>query len=84
MLAHRRKCGKPTCRCTDEGALHESTVLSYSQGGKTRLVMLPPDQVAAVRAATARYQAARAHLEEEANAGLEALITQLSGGRSQR
>jgi len=58
-------------------------VLSYSQGGKTRLVMLPPDQVAAVRAATARYQAARAHLEE-ANAGLEALITQLSGGTSQR
>jgi len=84
VVTHRRRCGKPSCRCSDGGALHESTVLSYSEDGKTRFLMLPADQVSAVRAATTRYQAAKANLEEEANAGLEALVTQLSSTRSPR
>src|SRR5712671_2778607 len=82
VVVHRRKCGKPNCRCADGTALHEATVLSYSEGGKTRLLMLPADQVAAVRAATARYQAAKARLEEQANAGLDALVAQLSARKS--
>lgn len=84
VVVHRRKCGKPNCRCADGTALHETTVLSYSQAGKTRFVMLPADQVPAVRAATARYQAAKARLEEQANAGLEALVARLSARRSPR
>jgi hypothetical protein len=84
VVVHRRKCGKPNCRCADGTALHEATVLSYSQAGKTRFVMLPADQVGAVREATARYQAAKARLEEEANAGLEELVTRLSARRSPR
>jgi len=84
VVVHRRRCGKPNCRCADGTALHEATVLSYSQAGKTRFVMLPADQVGAVRAATARYQAAKARLEDEANAGLEALVTRLSAQRSPR
>ena len=84
VVVHRRKCGKPNCRCADGTALHESTVLSYSQGGKTRFVMLPAAEVSAVRAATARYQAAKARLEEEANAGLETLVVRLSARRSSR
>jgi hypothetical protein len=41
VVTHRRRCGKPNCRCADGEALHESTVLSYFEGGRTRLLMLP-------------------------------------------
>jgi len=51
--------------------------LSYSERSRTRVVMLPPGEVEAVRAATERYRAARKHLEEEANAGLAQLISRL-------
>src|ERR1700694_1072850 len=84
VVVHRRKCGKPNCRCADGTALHEATVLSYSQAGKTRFVMLPADRVGGVREATAGYQAATARLEEEANAGLEELVARLSARRSPR
>jgi hypothetical protein len=57
--------------------LHESNVLSYSEGGRTRFLMLPDDQVPAVRAAVDRYRAHKARLEEQANAGLAALVAQL-------
>lgn len=84
VVVHRRKCGKPNCRCADGTALHESIVLSYSQGGKTRFLMLPLDEVGPARAATAAYHGAKARLEDEANAGLEALVARLSGSRSPR
>lgn len=51
VVVHRRRCGKPTCRCVAGDARHEATVLSYSEQGRTRFVMLPAAQVAAVRAA---------------------------------
>ncbi len=44
------RCGKPSCHCaSDEGPLHASTVLSWSEKGKTRLRTLPPGE-------RARYQ----------------------------
>lgn len=52
VVTHRHRCGKPSCRCAAAEALHESVVLSYSEAGRTRFPMLPPEQVAAVRAAT--------------------------------
>lgn len=78
VVTHRRRCGKPTCRCADGVNLHQSTVLSYSVDGRTRFLMLPDDQVAPVRAATDRYRAQKARLEEQANAGLAELVAQLS------
>lgn len=78
VVLHRRRCGKPNCRCVDGVDLHESTVLSYSQAGKTRFVMLPPDAVAAVRAATGRYQQAKETLEAQGDAGLAGLIEYVS------
>ena len=78
VVVHRRRCGKANCRCADGTSLHESTVLSYSEGGKTRFLMLAPEQVEAVRAATRRYQAARSRLEDEANTGLFDLVQSLS------
>lgn len=81
VVLHRRKCGKANCRCAGGVDLHESTVLSYSEGGKTHFVMLPAGEVAAVRAATRRYQQAKARVEDEANAGLEALIARVAAAR---
>src|SRR5450759_2186665 len=51
VVTHRRRCGKPNCRCATGEELHESTVLSHSEAGRTRFVMLPAGEVAAVRAA---------------------------------
>ena len=39
------RCGKPSCHCaSDDGPLHSSTVLSWSEHGKTRLRTLPPGE----------------------------------------
>ncbi len=77
VVTHRRKCGKATCHCADGDQLHESTVLSYSQGGRTRFLMLPAQDVAAVQAATARYRAALAKIEADGEAGRATLIDRL-------
>ncbi|MGH3452360.1 MAG: DUF6788 family protein [Haloechinothrix sp.] len=84
VVTHRRRCGKPTCRCAGGEALHEATVLSYSEGGRTRFVMLPAGEVAAVRAAADRYRAAQAKLAAEGEAGRAALIARLAAGRVKR
>lgn len=77
VVTHRRRCGKPTCRCTDGEQLHESTVLSYTEDGQTRFLMLPAADVAAVQAATARYRAALAKVEAAGEAGRATLISRL-------
>lgn len=77
VMTHRRRCGKPNCRCSEDGQLHEQVILSYSEHSRAKSVTLPREMVAPVRAATARYRAARLKLETEANAGLESLIDQL-------
>jgi hypothetical protein len=85
VVVHRRRCGKANCRCVDGVELHESTVLSYSEGGRTKFVMLPAAEVAAVRAAAERYRAAKNRVEEQGSAGLTELIARLSAkaGRTQ-
>lgn len=77
VLTHRRRCGKANCRCAGGEALHESVVLSYSQGSKTHFLMLPAAEVAAVRAATERFRAAKARLDSQAEAGLAELAARL-------
>src|ERR1035437_1380076 len=82
--AQRRRggWGNPNCGGGEGEALQESTVLSYSGGGRTRLLMLPADQVASARAATERYRIRRQRLEADGQAGLEMLVTRFaSGGR---
>lgn len=49
-----RRCGKPNCRCT-RGELHRSMVLSWSEGGRSRLKSLKASQVDRVRAQTRSY-----------------------------
>ncbi len=77
VITHRRRCGKATCRCAAGENLHESVVLSYSEAGRTRFLMLPDVEVEAVRAATERFRAAKMQLDEQANAGLAALAARL-------
>ena len=84
VVVQRRRCGKPNCRCADGQALHESVALSYSQGGRSRTVMLDPPEVASVRAATERYRAAQARIEEAGNAGLAVLLARRADARSAR
>ena len=84
VVTQRRRCGKPNCHCADPVALHESTVLSYSTGGRNRTVMLEAGEVAAVRAATARYRAALGKVEQDGNAGLDALLTRRANTRRGR
>ena len=43
----RTRCGKPSCHCaSDQGPLHTSTVISWSEHGKTRLRTLPSGELA--------------------------------------
>jgi hypothetical protein len=80
VITHRRRCGKPNCRCATGEELHSSVVLSYSDKNKTRFVMLRADEVAQVRAATRRFRAAKAKIEAAADEGLK----QLAAGRARR
>ena len=78
VVVHRRRCGKPTCRCADGENLHEATVLSYSDAGKTRFVMLPADQVRVVREAVNRYRMEKARVERRGDAGRKQLVARLA------
>ena len=51
------RCGKPSCHCaSQEGPLHTSTVLSWSEHGKTRLRTLPAGERAHLRQWTENYR----------------------------
>jgi hypothetical protein len=51
------RCGKPSCHCASQQApLHSSTVLSWSEHGKTRLRTLPSGERAHLRQLTDNYR----------------------------
>jgi len=53
----RTRCGKPSCHCaSDKGPLHTSTVISWSDHGKTRLRTLPPGQLSHFRHLAENYR----------------------------
>ena len=81
VVTHRRRCGKPNCRCANGEVLHEQVLLSYSQASRARSVTLPAELIEPVRAATARYRQARQRIEEQGNAGLAALVESLRARR---
>src|SRR3990172_12651197 len=62
----KRRCGKPGCRCA-QGELHARMVVSASEGGKTRLQVIPKGFLVEVQAKVRRYREhrrARARLGE--------------------
>ena len=51
------RCGKPSCHCaSDQGPLHTSTVISWSEHGKTRLRTLPPGELSHFRQLAENYR----------------------------
>jgi len=51
------RCGKPTCHCaSDDGPRHSSTVLSWSEHGKTRLRTLPAGERARFQQLAENYR----------------------------
>jgi len=51
----KRRCGKPGCKCA-RGELHARMVVSASEGGKTRIRVIPHGFVLEVQAKVRRYQ----------------------------
>jgi hypothetical protein len=54
----KRRCGKPGCKCA-RGELHTRMVVSSSEGGKTRLQVIPHGFLVEVQAKVRRYQELR-------------------------
>ncbi len=81
VVTHRRRCGKPNCRCANGEALHEQVLLSYSLESRARSVTLPQELIEPVRQAAERYRQARLRLEAQGNSGLEALVRRLKRPR---
>jgi hypothetical protein len=54
----KRRCGKPGCKCV-RGELHTRMVFSASQGGKTRLQVIPRGFLVEVKTKVRRYQELR-------------------------
>ena len=53
----RTRCGKPSCHCaSDEGPLHTSSVISWSEQSKTRLRTLPPGELSRFRQLAENYR----------------------------
>ena len=51
------RCGKPSCHCASpDGPLHTTTVLSWSERGKTRLRTLPSGEQARLRRLAENYR----------------------------
>ena len=84
LVTLRRRCGKPSCYCADGDQRHEAPALSYSDHGRTRMVMLAETDVAAVAAALERYRVAKTELEEQAGAGLAVLTQRVAAERATR
>jgi len=54
----KRRCGKPGCKCA-RGELHARMVVSASEGGKTRLQVIPKGFLVEVQGKVRRYQELR-------------------------
>jgi hypothetical protein len=83
LFTLRRRCGTPTCRCAD-GERHASPTLAYPQGGRTKTLTLTQDEAVEAAAALARYAQAKAGLDEQAEAGLSALLARVAARRGSR
>jgi hypothetical protein len=83
LFTLRRRCGTPTCRCAD-GEGHASPALAYPSGGRTKTLTLTEQEAVEVATALARYAQAKADLDEQAAAGLTALLARVAARRASR
>jgi hypothetical protein len=63
LVANRRRCGKPQCRCA-EGELHESLAFTFKSRGRSRLVHVPGELEGLARKAAQAYATLRRVVEE--------------------
>jgi hypothetical protein len=78
----KRRCGNPNCRCA-RGQLHETWVITRSQGGKGRTYTVPVEERARLRQLTQEYRhylRARALLRKR-HAQMLALVEGLAQAR---
>ena len=54
----KTRCGKPSCACA-QGERHSAMVLSWSQGGKTRLLTVQPGDLDRLIRLTGEYRTFR-------------------------
>lgn len=83
LITLRRKCGKASCRRAT-GAPHETPALSYSVGGRTKMLTLSAEEVPAVARAVARYRKTVNDLEAEARGELDDLVARVQARRATR
>lgn len=43
LTIYQKRCGKRTCRCAQEGPLHEAALLTWKEGQRTRTIHIPAD-----------------------------------------
>lgn len=86
LIALKRRCGKPGCRCARRGGkgAHETPALSYSVDGTTGILTLREGDVPEIRSALSRYKAALAKLEKDARSGITFLRKRLEAERARR
>ena len=80
LIAFKRKCGKPTCRCA-KGEPHESPALSCTINGKSYTITLTKEDVPVVRTALARFEKRHAALEQACKDGLNRLQSMIKERR---
>jgi hypothetical protein len=73
LIEMARVCGNPNCRCAREGAKHRSLYVGRTRQRKTRMQYVPKAREAQACAGVARYDQARALLDELGEQGLESL-----------
>ncbi len=37
----KKRCGRPSCRCADEGPIHETALLTWKEAQRTRTLYVP-------------------------------------------
>jgi len=72
IVRHRRKCGQEKCYCNN-GALHETWVLSVNVEGRTQLITLLDEDLPAVRAGLNLYYKQREDLEKRVQESMRLL-----------
>ncbi len=60
LVTLQRKCGKANCHCATEKG-HTTSYLSTKVNGKTRMIYVPAERLAAVQQEAERYRGIRKH-----------------------
>jgi hypothetical protein len=80
LVAFRRKCGRPGCRC-QSGEGHLAHHLTYKQKGKTRSIYVPQDLLPEVQQWVDEYQRLKPLLRQISQLALAKIQTHVTARR---